>query len=801
MNKKIIFIIFLLVSTVSSFAQFTFKNIPIGGGGFVTGVISHKTTGDIYCRTDVGGAYRWDAVSNKWVQLLNWIPDGQGGYMGVEALAIDEQNPNNIYMLCGTSYINNGATAILKSTDKGNSFTVVDVTSKFKAHGNGYGRGNGERLVVDPHNSSVLFCGTRANGLWKSIDGGVTWNLAWNGVTSTPNENGICFVLFDPSTASGGTTKTMYIGVSRKGAGNANFYKSTDGGVTFTPISPTTDFMPHRAVLQGTTMYVTYADSEGPGTNNAGRVFKLNTSTGVWTNVTPLTWGNTSLSYGGVDIDPANVNRVVISTTGVYNNNQYGTAWGDFIYFSTDGGSTWTIKNGSNSTFNNNGIGYTAGQVNWAECAVFDPFDSNKVRVVGGGGIFTCPNITATNPVWKLDVIGIEETAFLDGISIPGGPFVCAMGDMDGFLLNDITTFPQQLLQPNVGTNRSVVFAAGNTNKLARSSDGGKQVYYSADMGATWTGCTTTKGPGGRLALSADGGTIINCPNDANFSQQQKVYYSTDNGTNWTESTGVAVWGAIPVADPMNSNYFYIYNPSDGKMYVSSNKGVSFSALGNPGYTSVPWSTTLIRPVLGYEGHVWVPLANNGLKYSIDHGQTYTTISNVTYCRSIGIGKAAPNAAYPTLFIWGTVGGVKGLFRSTDKGVNWIRINDDAHQYGGIEMIVGDNNVFGRAYLAVQGITYTEDLSTLGIENNTVLSNNQIVLYPNPSSKTINLTVEKPNEIVRISVFDMLGRSVETIEQSDIKSEMALGTALTPNIYIVKVFGTNFTKSFKIIKK
>lgn len=80
MNKKIIFIIFLLISTVSSFAQFTFKNIPIGGGGFVTGVVSHKTTGDIYCHTDVGGAYRWDAASNKWVQLLNWIPDGQGGH-------------------------------------------------------------------------------------------------------------------------------------------------------------------------------------------------------------------------------------------------------------------------------------------------------------------------------------------------------------------------------------------------------------------------------------------------------------------------------------------------------------------------------------------------------------------------------------------------------------------------------------------------------------------------------------------------------------------------------------------------
>ena len=55
MNKKINLLALVLICYMSSFAQYTFKHIPIGGGGFVTGVISHKTSGDIYCRTDVGG--------------------------------------------------------------------------------------------------------------------------------------------------------------------------------------------------------------------------------------------------------------------------------------------------------------------------------------------------------------------------------------------------------------------------------------------------------------------------------------------------------------------------------------------------------------------------------------------------------------------------------------------------------------------------------------------------------------------------------------------------------------------------
>jgi len=698
MNKKILFFAVLLVTYISSFAQYTFKHIPIGGGGFVTGVISNKATGDIYCRTDVGGAYRWDATNNKWVQLLDWVSGSESGFYGVEALAIDKQNPNNIYMLCGTSYVSSGRTAILKSTDKGNSFTYVDVTSKFKAHGNGYGRGNGERLAVDPNNSNILFCGTRDNGLWKSTDAGATWNLAWSGVTTTPNGNGICFVVFDPSTASGGKTNTIYIGISR--TGSDNIYKSTDGGVTFTPMSATTAYFPHRFVLQGTTGYVTYADNEGPATtNNEGRVYKLNTTTNSWTNVTPLTWGIYSLSFGGVDIDPSNVNRVVVSTTGNYNNNQYGTTGGDFVYFSADGGTTWTVKNGSNSTFDNNGIGIASGQCNWAECAVFDPLNSNKVRVVGGGGIFTTSDISATNPTWFYDVIGIEETAFLDGVSIPGGPLICAMGDMTGFLFTDLTTYPSEFLKPGTGTNRSVAYASANVNKVVRTSDADAHVYYSTNKGTSWTACPTSMGSGGRAVLSADGGTILHYPSNL-------LYYSTNNGTSWAQSSGINFWGGIPVADPVNSNYIYMYNPSDGNMWVSSNKGASFSVAGNAGSSSAPWSTSIPRAVPGLEGNIWVPEIANGLKYSTDHGVTYTTVSNVTYCKSIAFGKSAIGSSFPTIFIWGTVSGVTGLFTSIDKGASWVRMNDDAHEFGGFEFLVGDPNIFGRVYTGGGGVIY-----------------------------------------------------------------------------------------------
>jgi xyloglucan-specific exo-beta-1,4-glucanase len=687
---------------------YTWKNAPIGGGGFVTGIVTHKTSGERYCRTDVGGAYRWDAANNKWVQLLDWVNESELGFTGVEALALDPQNANNIYMLGGTSYINGGRTAILKSTDKGNTFTYTDVTAKFKAHGNGSGRGNGERLAVDPKNSNILFCGTRANGLWKSTDAGVTWNLAWNGVTTTPNENGICFVLFDPSgSVVNGASQTIYIGVSRAGSGN--IYKSTDGGATFTDITATTGFMPHRAALQGTTMYVTYSDNAGPqSTNGDGKLYKLNTATGVWTNVTPV--HSKDYCYGGVSIDPTNVNRVIVSTSGIYWNNQFGTGWADFIFLTTDGGSTWTLKIGPNSTYDANGMGWSAGgAINWMDCIEFDQSNLNRVRVVGGGGVFTCSDIAAANTTWKYDVVGIEETALLDGISIPGGPFISSFGDVSGFVHEPLTSYPSTKLSPVGGyNNNSIAYAAANPNKVVRLANEGNVVYYSNDKGATWTAASNNMGAAGRVAVSADGGTILHCPWGSST-----TYYTTNNGASWSSCSGVSLGDAAPVADQVNSNYFYIYHPSTGQLFRSSNKGVSFSVAGTPGASTAnhPWESALARTVPGLEGHIWIPLGRNGLKYSTNAGAAYTTVANVTYCKAIGIGKAMSGANYPTVFIWGTVSGVTGLFRSTDQGATWLRLNDDATEFGGASFLVGDMNVAGRVYMASnagRGLIYWE---------------------------------------------------------------------------------------------
>src|SRR4051794_32205388 len=79
-----------------------------------------------------------------------------------DALATDAVQPDNLYIAAGM-YTNswdyhNGS--ILKSRDKGMSFTAAPLP--FKIGGNMPGRGMGERLAIDPNNvciHPVLFSG------------------------------------------------------------------------------------------------------------------------------------------------------------------------------------------------------------------------------------------------------------------------------------------------------------------------------------------------------------------------------------------------------------------------------------------------------------------------------------------------------------------------------------------------------------------------------------------------------------------------------------------------------------------
>jgi xyloglucan-specific exo-beta-1,4-glucanase len=677
---------------------YTWDSVAIGGGGFVSAIIPHKLQTDvIYARTDVGGAYRWSPTMLKWVSMLDWVSEDQVGFLGVESLAIDPKNGANVYMLSGISYFNGGKTAILRSRDYGKTFTVIDVTAKFKAHGNGMGRQNGEKLAVDPGSSNVLYVGTRWNGLFKSTDSGSTWNrLNGLNVTTTPNEAGISFVMPDPTSVANGVAQKMYVGVSRFGSVGPSFYRSNDAGNTFSAVSgaPTT-LMPQRAALDlKGNLYVTYANGAGPHGHWAqpepmdqGQIWKYNTGTGAWTNVTPAGF---TRAFSGISVDPKNANRLVATSINTYM--QQGNAWGDRIFTSTNGGASWTDVIARGFAKDSAGVTWIADKaIHWTGSVEFDQANSSQVMVTSGNGIFKTGDIDAATATWRFNVKGLEETVPLNIASLTGGPMVSAIGDYDGFRHSSLTAY-SPIHTPSMGTTTGLAVAAANQSRMVRA---GNDMYYTTDTGATWTKSAVMNGAKGQVALSANGATLLHTPENT-----ATTYRSVNFGASWTTVNGLSAQNIRPVADPVNSSKFYVYN--NGAIQVSTDGGVSFSTKS----TVASGGSNVLRAAPGREGDIWVALNGGGLVRSTNSGTSFTKIASVSNAGAVGFGKAATGATYPTVYIWGTVGGVRGVHRSTDSGATWVQVNDDAHEYGGPangQFVTGDMNTYGVVYMSTAG--------------------------------------------------------------------------------------------------
>jgi photosystem II stability/assembly factor-like uncharacterized protein len=711
--------------------DYHWRNVRIIGGGYVPAVIFNQTEpGLVYARTDVGGAYRLDAAANRWIPLLDWVGWDDWDLTGVESIATDPVEPNRLYALAGT-YTNsfdphNGA--VLRSKNRGHTWERTPLP--FKVGGNMPGRNMGERLTIDPNDNRILYLGARSgNGLWKSTDYGITWNR----VTSFPavgsyapdpsdpsgyqsDPIGVLWTVFDKRASHPGRpTQTIYVGVAELGT---SIYRSQDGGATWTalPGQPTSPaFMPHHAVLASNgILYVTYNNNAGPFDGTMGDVWKYDTATALWTRISPdrSTSTNVYFGYGGVTVDAQSPNTVMVSAL-----NQW---WPDAtIWRSTDGGATWKaiwewgaypnrtlhyVQDISASpwlTFNATpSLPVIAPQVGWEIGDLkIDPFNSDHLFYGTGATLYGVDNLTAWDSGGPIAISvhaqGIEETVPQDLISPPtGAHLLSALSDLGGFRHDDLNVVPAKMYDnPTFSTATSLDFAELAPQNIVRVGSGGSNFALSIDGGASWTPGSSAGGNGssGFVALSAEGSSIVWSPSN------NSVSYSVDNGQTWIVSAGVPA-GARVGSDRAVAGRFYAF--ANGTFYVSIDRGATFiptTAAGLP-------TSAVFKAVPGHAGDIWLAGATGGLWHSLNAGTTFTPVTSVQEANNIGFGKAIFPKGYPTLFSSAKVRGVRGIFRSTDAGRTWIRINDDRHQYAYTgAAITGDPRIFGRVYISTGG--------------------------------------------------------------------------------------------------
>jgi hypothetical protein len=700
---------------------YAWRNVRIDGGGFVPSIVFNPGEKNlIYARTDIGGAYRWNESAQSWTPLLDWVGQNNWGYNGVLSIAPDPVDTNRVYAAVGM-YTNdwdpnNGA--ILRSSDKGNTWQVTALP--FKNGGNMPGRGVGERLAVDPRNDkNVYFAAEGGNGLWRSTDYGVTWSR----VTAFPNagnyvqdpsdtnnylnqNQGLGWVTFDPASSA------VYVGVNDK----ANpLYRSLDGGTTWerVPGQPT-GYLAHKGVIQGKYLFVATSDTGGPYDGGAGQVWRLDTSTGTWTDISPTAAADAYYGYSGLTVDTLHPGTLMVATQISW--------WPDAIFFrSTDYGATWTriwdwtsypsmskrytmdISADPWLDFNNNPQPpESTPKLGWMnESLAIDPFNSDRLLYGTGATVYGTTQLTnwdknttfAIKPMAK----GLEETAVLDLAAPPSGaPLVSALGDIGGFYHASLDAVqPSFHDTPSLGSNTSLDFAELTPTVFARvgNADAAPHIGISSDGGKNWYQGQEPSGVtgGGTIAVGADAGSMVWSPAGTG------VYYSTTRGSSWTASSGLPN-GAIVESDRVNPKTFYGY--AAGKFYTSKDGGATFTASA----AAVPADGRLhLHAVPGAAGEVWFA-GSTGLLRSTDSGATFTKVASVTSAINVAFGKAAPGASHLAVFLVGTVDGVTGVFRSDDTGASWVRINDDAHQYGNMgDALAADPNVYGRVYLGTNG--------------------------------------------------------------------------------------------------
>ena len=714
---------------------YIWKNVEIVAGGFITGIVFHPSQpGLIYARTDIGGAYRWDNVVQRWIPLNDWIGFADWNYMGIESIGLDPSDPQRLYLAAGTymgSWVGNGA--ILVSADQGNTFSVVPMPIKMGANENG--RFAGERLAVDPNKGSIVYFGSRVNGLWKSTDHGSTWNQVTQfPVTGPTNGAGVIFVNFVKSSGTQGTaTPVMYVGVSARTS--PHLYQSNDAGATWTavPDQPVNHYPNHGVLGPDGTLYLSYGNDIGPNGMTGGAIWRYKpggTSGGAsWANITPSNLPYEGLNgtgyahgWGCIAVDAQRPGVVMASTMDLWYQH-------DGIVRSADGGLTWidlgetSVRDASLAPYLN--WGGTAPPVgNWIGTLAIDPFDSSHVLYGTGATIWATNEVTHSEPGtqngsfevlrgratnWTVGALGIEETAVIKLLSPPTGVhLISALGDINGFVHDDLAKSPAGGMQnPLFSTTTGIDFAQNAASVIARVGntyqDASPFGAYSADGGATWSGFTTapTTGSGGTIAVSADGNTFVWSANivDANHNiTGGKVAYSTDRGATWATSTGAPQRQPV-FSDRVNKDKFYIIDASARKLYVSTDRGATFTVVNNNlqgdnnDVLSVSWAA---------EGDLWFS-TRTGLFHSTDSGVSFTNIGTVQEAYALGFGKAADGATFPALYLAGKVGGTQAIFRSIDKGASWVRVNDDQHQYGWISVISGDPRVFGRVYFGANG--------------------------------------------------------------------------------------------------
>jgi len=555
---------------------------------------------------------------------------------------------------------------------------------------NGIGRINFIRF--DPTNSNIIWVGAASGGLWKSTDGGATWNTNTDLLTVI----GCSDLLIDPT-----NTNVMYLATGDKDHNDncsIGVLKSTDGGATWNttglswpvssyylickllmnPNNPTIIFAAtthgiYKTTNAGTTWSliqsgyfydinykpgntnIIYAATEN--TNSTKFYISLNGGT-TFTNITSGLPSASAINRYVIGVTPADTNCVYLLASDANNSSYYG------LYRSTDSGNNFTLQSNSPNI---------VGAYGWYDLSiVINPANVNDVYVGGlthfrssDGGV-TWVQLDGTHvDIHALEFLPGSSTTFFSGND--GGFFKSTDNGTswtnlsNGLIISQMYRLGTSATNPNFNLtglqdNGTMQIKNNNWTEVVRG-DGMECIIDYTNENIVYGECQY-----GSIVKSTDG-----------FNNNSTIIVNSD-------STGVdtsGAWITPYIMNPINHNTLLV---GKKQVYRSRNGGTSWSQIGTipPPPTSQSWDNEIQALAYAPSDSNYIYAATFfRLFVSTNGGASWNNITAGLPTSSASITYIAVNNTVPTK-VWVTFSGYSSgnkVYASTNAGSTWTNFS------------------------------------------------------------------------------------------------------------------------------
>ncbi len=613
-------------------------------------------------------------------------------------------------------------------------------------------------IAQDPTNSNTLYFGTGEGfgnqdavaglGIWKSVDGGVTWEV----LSSTFGNNSFRLVNKIVIDATG----QLYVATN---GGGVQF--SNDNGVSFSQVLGNGLFANTNNAndLEIATNGDIYAGMRADG------IYKLTNGMGSWT---ALTNNLPTSNFGRVELTtapgtPQTVYVAFADTTTLNNGGCLG------IFRSTNGGNTWAART----------VPGNIGTQCWYDLIMaVDPNDASRVWV---GGVRLFVSADGGNNWTQANVDHSDQHAI---VYRPGDSDEMLLGNDGGVERTLAGSVGTPTFSPrNDGYNVTQFYAmdvhptSGSNEMIGGTQDNATPVYSSAGLGST--SCVLCCCDGGWAHIDQDDPSI--------------VIASTQNGS-FNLSTG-GTGGAFNNIVPGNNARRFItpstYDSDNDILYVSDVQGtyIRVTDIGGantltvqavPGFGTSLVSALAVSP--NTANRVFMGLGNGDVfqidNADVDGGITATNLNTPinAFLSSIVV----ENGDDQHIVITYSTYGVVSIWETTNGGTNWRNVEGNLPDMP-VRWVLFHPFDPEQAIIATElGVWTTSDLTELNPDwqptNGYGLANVRVDMLVYRPSDNLMAAATHGRGVFSTDYFGML---------ADCQPNLNLSGIITPGIYVV----------------